>query len=642
MQKSTYKLLETIDSPEKIRGLSHSELIELSKEIRKKIIHTVSKNGGHLASNLGIVELTLALHRVFHTPDDKIIFDVGHQCYPHKLITGRYSSFHSIRKNGGLSGFPKRSESVHDAFDTGHASTSISAALGLLAGETLLDGKRNVIAVIGDGALTGGLAYEALSHAGHLQLPLIVILNDNKMSISPNVGGLSKHLSRLTMTGGYQRIRSRIDRLIKKVPLFGNQLYNLVVRIKRSIKVLFYPQNFFIELGFEYVGPIDGHNISVLEDVLRDVKQLRKPVVVHVITRKGRGYNQAERDPSKFHGIGPFSVEDGLVEKSAGPAFTDVFGASMVKLAQRDPAIVAITAAMEKGTGLSQFHEQFPDRFFDVGIAEAHAVTFAAGLAARGLRPVAAIYSTFMQRAVDSVIHDVALQNLPVTFAMDRSGFVPDDGETHQGLFDIALFRSVPNLTLLAPASAKELDLMLAWATRSGKPVMIRFPKAACPAEHPVFSEPLVEGRGVFIRQNRAPTCIIFTGSLYPQVEETLNLLAMEGYPCDAYNLRFIKPIDENYFLSVMESYEKIIVVEEGVQRGGIGELLGTILLQHKPSLAFLHAGCADVFHAQANRKELLARNKLDGTGLAERIKGLIEEKNHSVHYTHSLKVVGK
>jgi 1-deoxy-D-xylulose-5-phosphate synthase len=642
MQKHAYTILETIQDPGQLKTLNHSELLELAKEIRHVIIHTVSKNGGHLASNLGIVELTIALHRVFQSPEDKIVFDVGHQCYPHKLLTGRYKNFHTIRKNKGISGFPKRSESVHDAFDTGHASTSISAALGLLAGETLLGGNNHVIAIIGDGALTGGLAYEALSHAGHLQLPLIVILNDNKMSISPNVGALSKHLSRLTMTGSYQRIRTKIDRLIKKIPIFGNQLYNLVVRLKRSIKVLFYPQNFFIEMGFEYVGPIDGHNLSMLEDVLQDVKALNKPVVVHVITQKGRGYNQAEKDPSKFHGIGPFSVEDGLVEKSSGPAFTDAFGNALVAIAQKNPSVVAITAAMEKGTGLAQFHEQFPDRFFDVGIAEAHAVTFAAGLAARGLRPVVAIYSSFIQRSVDSVIHDVAIQNLPVTFALDRAGFVPDDGETHQGLFDIALFRSVPNLALLAPASAQELDLMLQWSIESGKPSMLRYPKAVCPSEHIVFSTPLVEGRGVFVHQNRAPRCIIFTGSLYPQVDETVRLLEAEGYPCDSYNLRFIKPLDEDYLISVMRGYKQIIVIEEGVKNGGIGEHLGIVLSHHVSTLAFLNLGSYDTFPPQATRKELLAQNKLDSKGLSEQIKTFLNSTIQNEYYPDVLRVVGK
>ena len=640
MQKNAYKVLETIHTPDQLKNLNHAQLIELAREIRQVIINTVSKNGGHLASNLGIVELTLALHRVFNTPEDKIVFDVGHQCYPHKLVTGRFSKFHSIRKNGGLSGFPKRSESVHDAFDTGHASTSISAALGLLAGETILGGHDHVIAVIGDGALTGGLAYEALSNAGHLQLPLIVVLNDNKMSISPNVGALSKHLSRLTMTAGYQRLRNSIDRLIKKIPMFGNPLYNIVVRIKHSIKVLFYPQNFFVEMGFEYVGPIDGHNLKILEEVLQDVKQLSKPVVVHVITQKGRGYNQAEKDPSKFHGIGPFSIEDGLVEKSSGPTFTDAFGKSILAIAEKDPTVVAITAAMEKGTGLAQFHEQFPDRFFDVGIAEAHAVTFAAGLAARGLKPVVAIYSSFMQRSVDSVIHDVALQHLPVTFAFDRAGFVPDDGETHQGIFDISLFRAVPNLTLLSPASADELNLMLTWATASGKPVMIRYPKAVCPVENSVFSTPLKEGRGIFLRQNRGPLCIVFTGSLYPQVEEAAHLLEAEGHPCDTYNLRFIKPLDEEYFLYVMKSYEQIIVVEEGAQIGGIGEYLGNLLFRYNPSVKFFNVGCADTFYPQASRTDLLAQNALDGPGIAGRIKLLLAESR--TDYTHTLRVVGK
>lgn len=642
MEKIYLPILETIHKPEDLRRLSRTELLRLSNEIRQTIISTVSKNGGHLASNLGIVELTLALHRVFQTPEDKIVWDVGHQCYPHKLVTGRFPEFHTIRKNGGLSGFPKHSESIHDVFDTGHASTSISAALGLLAGESILGGKNHVIAVIGDGALTGGLAYEALSHAGQLQLPLIVILNDNKMSISPNVGAISKHLSRLTMTRSYQRVRSKIDRTIKKIPRIGNQLYDLVVRIKRSIKVIFYPQNFFIELGFEYVGPIDGHNMAILEDVLEDVKQLGKPVVVHVVTQKGRGYSMAERDPSKFHGIGPFSIEDGLVEKGAGSGFTDAFSESMARLAEKYPSLVAITAAMEKGTGLGLFHDKYPNRFFDVGIAEAHAVTFAAGLAAEGLKPVVAIYSSFIQRSVDSVIHDVATQNLPVTFVLDRAGFVADDGETHQGLFDIALFRSVPNLSLLTPASAHELDLMLTWAVESGRPCIIRYPKAACPEEHPAFSLPLVEGRGMFVRQNRSPICIIFTGSLYPQVVEAANLLSAEGFASDLYNIRFIKPLDEDYLVSVMEHYKAVIVVEEGVQLGGIGELIGRIVTQHSLECSFMNIGCPDHFHPQGSRKELLARNQLDGTHLFSRIKTHLHDEAGASDFSEGLRIVGK
>jgi 1-deoxy-D-xylulose-5-phosphate synthase len=507
-------LLPEIHGPDDLRRLSYADLKELAAEIRALIVSTVSRNGGHLASNLGAVELTIALHRVFASPDDKIVFDVGHQCYTHKILTGRAASFETLRRSGGISGFPKKDESPHDDFDTGHASTAISAALGLLAGEALSGGTGRAAAVIGDGALTGGLAYEALSHAGQLDFPLVVILNDNKMSIGPNVGGLSKYLSRLSMKSRYQRLRRGIDRLVKRLPFFGLRIYDGMVRMKRSIKALFYTDNFFVDLGFEYVGPIEGHNLPVLEQVLRDAKKLGKPVVVHVITRKGKGYAFAENDPGSYHGVPSFSVEDGLLEPGKTPSFTTAFSSALIALARKDSRIVAVTAAMEKGTGLSPFKAEFPGRFFDVGIAEEHAVTFSSGLAARGLRPVTAIYSTFMQRAVDQVIHDTALQRNPVIFALDRSGLVGDDGETHQGIFDIALFRQVPGMTILAPAGRTELEAMLAWSVALEAPSIIRYPKTACPAEHPSFACPLERGKGVFIRQNGSKALIAFTGSL--------------------------------------------------------------------------------------------------------------------------------
>lgn len=465
-------LLAQIHEPQDLRALDYAQLNALAAEIRACIVATVSRNGGHLASNLGVVELTIALHRVFNSPFDKIVWDVGHQCYTHKLLTGRFAEFSTLRRAGGIAGFPKHSESLHDAFDTGHASTSISAALGLLAGDRLRGGKNRAVAVIGDGALTGGLAYEALSHAGQLGLPLVVILNDNKMSIGPNVGGLSKYLSRLSMKARYQRFRRKFDAMVKGLPFVGEALFDTVVRLKRAVKAVFYTDNFFVDLGFEYVGPIEGHQIQRLEQVFRDVRKLDQPVVIHVITRKGKGYTFAEDDPGRYHGVSSFSVDGGITAVSGsgaagqagGGTFTEAFSAAVLEAAIRDERVVAITAAMEKGTGLSPFKAQFPRRFFDVGIAEAHAVTFAAGLAAQGLRPVAAVYSTFMQRAMDQVIHDMSLQGLPVIFALDRAGFVSDDGETHQGLFDISLFRSVPGMTILAPAGAGELKAMLDWA----------------------------------------------------------------------------------------------------------------------------------------------------------------------------------
>jgi 1-deoxy-D-xylulose-5-phosphate synthase len=564
------------------------------------------------------VELTIALHRVFNSPEDKLVFDVGHQCYTHKILTGRAASFETLRRSGGISGFPKKDESPHDAFETGHASTSISAALGLLAGEALSGGSGRVVALIGDGALTGGLAYEALSHAGQLDLPLVVVLNDNKMSISPNVGGLSKYLSRLSMKSRYQRIRRGIDRLVKGFPFFGPRIYEAMVRMKRGIKALFYTDNFFVDLGFEYVGPIEGHNLPALEEVFKDVKKLDRSVVVHVITRKGKGYAFAENDPGSYHGVPSFSVEDGLVEPGHKPSFTNVFSDALIALARKDSRIVAVTAAMEKGTGLSPFKKEFPERFFDVGIAEEHAVTFSSGLAARGLRPVTALYSTFMQRTVDQVIHDTALQRNPVIFAVDRCGLVSDDGETHQGLFDIVLFRQVPGMTILAPAGRAELESMLAFSSGLDTPSIIRYPKDTCPAAHPSFELPLERGRGVFISRKGGKALIAFTGSLYPQALEAASLLEDAGIDADLYNLRFIKPLDEDYLVSVLSRYETVLFAEDGLRSGGIGEYAAALALRHRLPLTLAVQGVPDTFAGLGRRDELLARYGLDGQGIAQ------------------------
>ncbi|MDR2953403.1 MAG: 1-deoxy-D-xylulose-5-phosphate synthase, partial [Treponema sp.] len=576
----TERLLPGINSPEDLKNLNANELNLLAAEIREKIVSTVSDNGGHLASNLGVVELSIALHRVFNSPEDKIVWDVGHQCYTHKLLTGRFKEFSSLRMSGGIAGFPKREESQHDAFNTGHASTSISAALGLLAAEKLLGGKGRAAAIIGDGALTGGLAYEALSHAGHLGLPLIVILNDNKMSISPNVGGLSKYLSRLSMKKNYQIFRRNFDAAVRKIPFIGEAVFNMILRLKRAVKAVFYTDNFFVDLGFEYVGPIGGHDIQDLIDVFQDViqrqdaQQLNRPVVIHVITRKGKGYGYAEDDPDSYHGVSAFSVDGGLAEdfSERGKTFTEAFASAIYAAAARDKKVAALTAAMQKGTGLSAFRQAFPDRFFDVGIAEEHMVTFAAGLAARGLKPVAAVYSTFIQRAVDQVTHDAALQKLPVILALDRAGFVPNDGETHQGLFDIALFRSTPNTAILSPASENELRLMLNWALElETGPMIIRYPKACCPKEIPAFSLPVEQGRGVWLLKNNRQICLAFAGGLYKQVLDAAVILEEQGIEADLYNLRFLKPVDEEYLANLMNSYEYIGFIEEGIREGGFG-----------------------------------------------------------------------
>jgi 1-deoxy-D-xylulose-5-phosphate synthase len=626
-------ILAKIHSPSDLSRLSYAELLRLADEIRGEIVSTVSQNGGHLSSNLGVVELTIALHRVFSSPKDSIVWDVGHQCYAHKLLTGRANQFSYLRKSGGISGFPKRNESPHDAFNTGHASTSISAALGLLAAEHLQGGDGKAVAVIGDGALTGGMAFEALSHAGQLNLPLIIILNDNKMSISPNVGGISKYLSRISMKSRYQQIRRWIDRCVKGIPFFGDELFEMMMRMKRAVKAVFYTDNFFVDLGFEYVGPIEGHDVARLEQVLRDVRDLGKPVVVHVITQKGKGYEAAEHDPSRFHGVSSFSVSDGLFEKNGVYSFTDAFSDAIVRLAEKDARIVAITAAMEKGTGLADFKEMFPSRFFDVGIAEEHAVTFAAGLAAKGMRPIVSIYSTFMQRAVDQIIHDVALQNLPVIFALDRAGAVPDDGETHQGIFDIALFRSIPHMNIFAPAGKTEMDLMLEWLLSQqpgqSSPAVIRYPKAACPNDDPAFSAPIERGRGVFVHQLETQTdasiCIAFTGGLYNEVIDAQKMLAEADIAVDLYNLRFIKPIDERYLIETINQYKYFIVAEEGIAQGGIGEYIVSIKNKIPDNVELIHVAFPDKFVSLGTRAELLHQYKLDGGGIVERIKQIPE-----------------
>ena len=661
-----YPFLSSISDPGDLKKFSLGDLNRLAAEIRDLIVYTVARNGGHLASNLGVVELSIALHRVFESPKDMIIWDVGHQCYAHKLLTGRLADFAGLRKADGISGFPKRSESPHDQFNTGHASTSISAALGMLAADRLQGGNSRAIAVIGDGALTGGLAYEALSHAGQLELPLIVILNDNKMSIGANVGGMSKHLSRLTMKAKYQAFRARFDSAAKRIPLIGNSVYRGVVRLKRAVKAVFYTDNFFVDLGFEYTGPIDGHNIQALVSVMEDVRQLNRPVVIHVITRKGKGYSFAENDPGSYHGVSSFSVSSGIDASggtSALPAaneitFTEAFSSALLAHAELDSRVTALTAAMEQGSGLSSFRKAFPQRFFDVGIAEEHALTFAAGLAARGLKPVAAIYSTFIQRAVDQILHDAALQKLPLVIALDRAGFVSDDGETHQGLFDIALFRPLPHTAILAPACEAELRLMLGWALEdrtqgtagaaasaaedsprsvsyadeildlvslagrksfAGGPVIIRYPKCRCPAGLPAFSSPLELGRGVFVSGPSADSriCLAFTGSLYAQAVDAAALLAARGIKADLYNLRFLKPIDEEYLAELISRYGLMVFIEEGIKSGGFGEYAQGIALKQRRASSVLALAAQEHFASMGTREQLLRLNGLDAESIA-------------------------
>lgn len=616
--------------------MNKKEIYQLAGEIRKKIIQVVGENGGHLASNLGVVELTIAMHRVFNSPEDAFVWDVSHQAYTHKLLTGRYKEFSTLRRHGGLSGFTKRAESPHDFFDVGHSSTSVSSSLGLLVGRRLQNQKGKVIAVIGDGALTGGMAMEALSHGGLVSKDLIVILNDNQMSISENTGSLSKYLSKLTMTSPYQSFRFGVDTFVDKLPFVNKFITKFIFRFKRSLKGLLFPNNLFADLGFEYVGPLNGHNVEELEAVFQQVKKLHRPVVIHVITKKGRGYSFAENDPATFHGIGPFCTVDGTVEKFDTLSFTEAFSNHLVELG-KNKKIVAITAAMAKGTGLAAFSRKYPDRFFDVGIAEQHAVTFAGGLAASGLIPVVAIYSTFMQRAVDQVIHDIALPGVPCIFVLDRSGIVPDDGETHQGAFDIALFRGVPNMILTAPASAMEEKILLDWAVERKAPVLIRHPKTSCPSEQTGFSQPICEGRGVLLScKDYAPTAcsslenadkkvlFVTTGGMFSEVLAAARSLLLQEIYVDIYNIRFIKPIDEEYFLKIVEPYCGICFVEDGVEKGGISEALERLVLKNDRNKKTVIKALPDRFLAHGKRNEIVRDCGLDSESLASAIKGLL------------------
>ena len=605
---------------------------DLASEIRKVIIETVSRNGGHLASNLGVVELTIALHRVFESPHDAVIWDVSHQCYTHKLLTGRYGYFYSVRKFGGLSGFTKKAESEHDFFDAGHASTSISAALGLLTAWDMRKTGGKVVAVIGDGALTGGLAFEALSNAGQLAKNLIVIVNDNQMSIDQNTGAISSYLSRLTMTSSYQSIRRAIDFVIGRIPLLNSFLTKFVFRFKRGLKGLLLSNNLFADLGFEYVGPLNGHDERELETILGRVKNMNRPVVVHIVTKKGRGYSPAEDHPERFHGIGPFNISDGTMERFDKLSFTEAFSDSLMEIAEKKHEISCITAAMTKGTGLDAFSRHYPERFFDVGIAEEHAVTFAGGLAAGGILPVVCIYSTFMQRAVDQLIHDIALQKLHAVFVLDRAGAVPGDGETHQGLFDIALFRPIPGVKILSPASASDLKCCLEYACSDEcalSAVVIRYPKASCPSDNECFSARAESGKGILVKAEYfAPSLsiddetakkhgvlFVTTGGMYHEVLTAARALLMENIYADIYSVRFIKPVDEKYFVNIARSYKSVVFVEDGIITGGVSEYLASVCASDGIG-KFCIKAFPEKFYSQGSREQVLEQASMTAEDL--------------------------
>ena len=574
-------MLEKINQPEDVKELTLKEKQELAEEIRKYIIEVVAENGGHLASNLGVVELTIALHSIFNVPEDKIIWDVGHQSYVHKIITGRKEQLKNIRKLNGIAGFPKTKESETDCFNTGHSSTSISAALGMARARDLQGKQNSVIAVIGDGALTGGMALEALNDAGFSQTKMTVILNDNEMSISANVGGLNNFLGKLRTKKLYTRTNNLIKKQISSIPVIGKPTVKVIRKIKRAIKQLVIQRMFFEDIGFTYLGPVDGHNIEQLESILTVRKQINGPVLVHVLTTKGKGYETAEKNPDKFHATSPFNIETGEPKKSKGKDYSKVFGDKLVELAKENEKIVAITASMKDGTGLTKFSQEFPYRFFDIGIAEQHAITMAAGMAKEGMIPVVPIYSSFYQRAYDQVIHDVAIQNLPVIMCVDRAGVVGADGETHQGTLDMAFFRLVPNLTIMAPKDFKELEDMLEFAVNLKKPVVIRYPRGGEDSNIKFETNtPIKEGEAEIIQKGDDIT-IIAIGKMVAKAMKMANELQKEGRSVEVINARFLKPLDEKTIKTSIEKTKKVITIEDGTKVNGLATALKELVVDN-------------------------------------------------------------
>ncbi|MFH1843339.1 MAG: 1-deoxy-D-xylulose-5-phosphate synthase [bacterium] len=625
-------ILPDLTDPAQLVDLELPELRQLCEEIRDAIITTVSRNGGHLGSSLGVVELTVALHTVFDSPRDKLVWDVGHQAYGHKLLTGRQERFASLRRQGGISGFPKRSESEHDSFGVGHASTAISAALGFAVARDATRDDHSVIAILGDGALTGGLAYEGLNNAGQLQTDVIVVLNDNKMSISPNVGAIAKYLTRITSGKHYTRLEADVWDLLGKIP-YGSKAQILAGRIKESLKHLIVPTILFEELGFKYFGPIDGHDLNTLIRTFRSVRKIKGPVLVHTITQKGKGYLFAEQDEPKYHGVGKFDKAEGVkLVPAAVPSYTSVFGDYLVELAAADERVHAITAAMPEGTGIDKFRDRFPDRFHDVGIAEQHAVTFAAGLAAEGLRPVVAIYSTFLQRAFDQIIHDVALQNLPVVFAIDRGGVVGEDGPTHHGVFDLSFLRMIPNLTVLAPKDEDELRSMLLAAHEfDSGPVAVRYPRGAglgVPLSDPV--RPLIIGQAEVLSKGE-DVCLLALGAMVRPAEDAAALLARKGFSSTVVNLRSLKPLDSDLLASLWPQHRLLVTLEENSLIGGLGAAIleWSTEIQTLRSPQVINIGIPDHFLEHASRQQLLTSLGLRGDQIAERVLAELDNLDH-------------
>lgn len=622
-------LLDRINHPDDLKQLSEAELGVLAEELRTLIIRTVARNGGHLASNLGVIELTLALLLEFDFRQDRIVFDVGHQSYAYKILTGRRDRFGTLRQENGLSGFPKREESSFDFFNTGHSSTSISAALGMVRGLAQQGKEGHVIAMIGDGALSGGMALEAMNDAGQFNENLIVLLNDNQMSISRNVGSLSKHLENLRLSPKYNRMKSRIEIQLQKVPLFGRPLCGLLQAGKKILRLLIRSEAVFFEsMGFRYYGPIDGHNLPELRIHLQTIRSLKGPIVLHVMTQKGKGYEFAEEAPDLYHGVAPFVIENGICNDQTvcPPSFSDVFGTTLRQLAAAEPRLVALTAAMPTGTGLSEFASVYPGRFHDCGIAEQHTITMAAGMAASGLIPVVAMYATFLQRAYDQILHDICLQNLPVVLAVDRAGVVGEDGETHQGIYDLAFLQSMPNLTLLAPRDNQELAAMLACAVHAGCPVAIRYPRGRA-ADYPELTERTAAQPGqAQVLLEGSDATVISVGVCARAALDAAAILSGEHRSVEVIDLRWVKPIDWETLTASAIKTRRVLIAEEGVTIGGVG----SVIIEHLQSLIegihFAHAALSDQIHRQAKRGATLTHQGLDGNGLAEQLRSLLEK----------------
>lgn len=614
-------ILEQIKGPEDLKKLTSEELSQLAEEIRAFLIEKISHTGGHLASNLGVVELTIALFRTFDLPEDKIIWDVGHQSYTHKILSGRRMEFDELRQYGGLSGFPKRKESPYDSFDTGHSSTSISAGLGIAQGRDILGEDYKVVSVIGDGALTGGMAYEALNNAARMKKNFIIILNDNKMSISENVGGMSRYLGGLRTGAGYNDLKKNVADTLERIPVVGGRMIDKIKRTKNSIKQLFIPGMLFENMGITYLGPVDGHNIPALCKVLKEAQKLDHAVLVHVLTKKGKGYEPAEKNPAHFHGVSPFDIKTGkpLAEKKY-PTYTDVFSKKLCQLGETHPELVAVTAAMPDGTGVAAFGKKFPDRFFDVGIAEAHAVTSAAGMAAAGLRPVVAVYSSFLQRGYDQILHDVCIQNLPVLFAVDRAGLVGSDGETHQGIFDYSYLTSIPNMSVAAPKNLWELRAMLDFAMDYKAPFAIRYPRGTAYRALKEFMQPIAYGKGEIIYEEEN-IALLAVGSMVSTGEHVRAKLKEEGVSCTLANARFVKPFDKELVDRLAKNHRLIVTMEENVLQGGFGLPVTAYIHEHYPQVKVMNIALPDAYVEHGNVSVLRKGLGIDSDSIIQRLK---------------------